>query len=241
MSVNFDLRKIKFSTDPATFQRAIELYQKGKVREVNVSFGEISATVLGTHPYDVFISEKNFKKGDCNCYIGDQGQLCKHMVALAVHAVKEGRPLTESDVQNEQGLKLNDKTNELNAAELTAVKREITEAMKLIKPYIGSSRVWFANQDSLQDGCNMLADIILNLPVNRTTADLLVKLLLRLDRKLMNGVDDSNGIVGGFMTDLVNLLEQFSRQDTACVDAFKQLCGKETCFEWQIPLMRYIE
>ena len=44
----------------------------------------------------------------------------------------------------------------------------------------------------------MLSAIVSDLPVNKQSAEILVNLLSRLDRKLrIGGVDDSNGIVGG--------------------------------------------
>ena len=89
--------------------------------------------------------------------------------------------------------------------------------MKYIKPYRGPSRTWFANQDSLQEGCNRLRAIISDLPVHPKTAALLVNLLNRLEKKVsVSGVDDSNGIVGGLAGELIGLLEEFARIDPAC-------------------------
>jgi len=70
-------------------------------------------------------------------------------------------------------------------------------------------------------------------------ADILVKLLLRLEKKLsVGGVDDSNGIVGGLAGDLVALLEEFAEIDPSCIDAFEVLCGKKYCFGWEDSLVR---
>lgn len=42
MSPTYDLNKIKFATDKATFKRAVGLYESGKVTEMEASFlGEI--------------------------------------------------------------------------------------------------------------------------------------------------------------------------------------------------------
>lgn len=99
-------------------------------------------------------------------------------------------------------------------------------------------KTWFGNQDSLQEGCNRLRAIISDLPVNRQTAELLVKLLLRLEKKLMGGVDDSNGIVGGLMGEIVNILEEYAQIDTQCIKAFKPLCGiGTTSFNWEDSLV----
>ncbi len=81
--------------------------------------------------------------------------------------------------------------------------------------------------------------IISDLPVNLQSTDLLVKLLLRLDKKLCGGVDDSNGIVGGFMGEIVQILEEYAQIDIVCIKAFKSLIGiGTTCFGWEEPLVR---
>ena len=86
----------------------------------------------------------------------------------------------------------------------------------------------------------MLSAIVSDLPVNKQSAEILVKLLLRLDRKLrIGGVDDSNGIVGGFMTQVVEMLEEYTRIVPDCINAFKSLIGIGiTCFQWEEPLIR---
>ncbi len=76
------------------------------------------------------------------------------------------------------------------------------------------------------------------LPVSPQTAAMLVKLLLRLDKKLQTGgVDDSDGTVGGFMEEVVAVLAEYARLDPACRRAFLVLKGKETCFGWEERLL----
>ena len=111
-------------------------------------------------------------------YLGEQGTLCKHAVALALYAVMGDQPLNKEDKSQ----------------------------------------------------------------LSRQTADILVKLLLRLDKKLqVGGVDDSNGIVGGFMSEVVGMLSDFAQMDPTCIDAFEPLCGKQTCFGWEEPLVRIFD
>ncbi len=242
MPPTYDLDKIKFATDEATYQRAVDLYESGKVTEVKEAFGGFSAIVLGTKPYRVSVSGRRYKDAHCTCYLGEQGTLCKHAVALALYAVMGGQPLSKEDKNQRQEVKFRGRKEELNNDELDAVKKSITEAMKYIKPYSGPSRTWFANQDSLREGCARLSAIISGLPANKQTADILVKLLFRLDRKLqIGGVDDSNGIVGGFMSEVVVMLSDFAQMDPTCIDAFESLCGKQTCFGWEEPLVRIFE
>lgn len=241
MPPTYDFNKIKFATDEATFRRAVELYERGKVTEVEEELGDFTAVVRGTQAYRVSVSGRNYKHGHCTCYLGEKGTLCKHMVALAIHAGLDGKPLTSEDKQQRNEVKCSDRREPLSSDEFTAVKASITEAMKYIKPYRGPSSTWFANQDSLQEGCNRLRAIISDLPVHPQTTDLLVKLLNRLEKKLsVGGVDDSNGIVGGLAGELIGLLEEFARIDPACIDTFEALCGNDA-FGWKESLVRMFD
>ena len=117
-------------------------------------------------------------------------------------------------------------------------KKEITEALKYIKPYNGPSRIWFRYQASLQEGCNRLANIVSELPVSPQTAGLLIDLLLRLERKLMSGVDDSDGTVGNYMTDIVEVLGEFTKLVPECDRNFRKLQNLRTSFDWEKPLLK---
>ena len=243
MSPVYDLNKIKFATDEPTFHRVVALYERGKVTEVGEVLGDYTAVVLGTKPYRVSVSGKRYKDAHCTCYLGERGKLCKHVVALALHAVMNGQPLKEEDKNQTSEVKCSGKQEALNKDELVVIKKTITESIRYIKPYYGPSRTWFANQDSLREGCNRLTAIVSDLPINKQTAEILVKLLLRLDKKLsVGGVDDSNGIAGGFMGELVQMLIEYVKSDSDCIEAFYPLVGGEiTCFGWEEPLVRLYE
>lgn len=165
------------------------------------------------------------------------------MVALALYAVMDGKPLSDKDKSFNNQVECSRRRVPLSQDELVVVKKSITESIKYIKPYSGPSRAWFANQDSLREGCNRLSVIVSGLPVNKQTAEILVKLLLWLDKKLcVGGVDDSNGIVGGFMSEVVRMLVEFAQIDPDCINAFKSLVGIGiTCFQWEEPLIRILD
>ncbi len=218
------------------------LYESGKVTEVEQLGEGYTAVILGTEPYRVSVSARNYKHGHCTCYVGQRENLCKHMVALALYAVMGGKSLTDKDKEISYSVECSRRKEALNNEELAGVKKSITESMRYVKPYNGPSSTWFANQDSLREGCNRLSVIVSDLPVNKQTAEILVKLLLRLDRKLcVGGVDDSNGIVGGFMNDVVQVLKEFAQIDPDCIKTFKCLVNRETCFDWKEPLIRILD
>lgn len=79
------------------FRRAVDLHEKGKVTEVEEAFGDFTAVVRGTQAYRVSVAGRNYKHGHCTCYLGQKGTLCKHMVALVLCAVLDGKPLTAEE------------------------------------------------------------------------------------------------------------------------------------------------
>ncbi|MCI0566457.1 hypothetical protein L0Y46_04665 [bacterium] len=241
MPPQYDLKKIKFATDSATFERAIGLYEEGKVSQFKKLSDGFTSVVLGGKPYFVIVSARHFDRGSCDCYLGEQDILCKHMVATAICAVMGGKKLQEEEKQGAGGLVSSGKRGTLNKTEISDIKKEVSGAMRYIKAYGGSSRTWFAYQDSLQEGCNRLSAIVSELPIGLPTAILLVDLLLRLDDRLCHGgVDDSDGTVGSFMEGVVSVLQEYAASDPECAQAFKKLKGIETCFGWEEPLLKLL-
>ncbi|MBI4090990.1 MAG: hypothetical protein HY422_03120 [Candidatus Komeilibacteria bacterium] len=197
-----------------------------------------SAVVLGTKPYRVSVETRRYDYGSCECYLGQQDTLCKHMVATALHAVMNGKPLTDDDKKQHTIVVCSNRIGELSKTELGSVKKSITVAMRYIKPYNGPSRIWFAYQSSLAEGCRCLTKIVSNLPVSGQTAELLITMLLRLDDKLCRGgIDDSDGTVGGFIEEVVIMLAKYAVLDVDCKKVFRKLENKKTCFGWEQPLI----
>jgi len=238
MLPKYDLDKIKFATDGQTFEKAADLYEKGKVTKFKEELNGYFATVLGTKPYKVYVDNRNYDQGDCKCYLGQNDTLCKHMVAVAIYAVMGGKSLTDEDKRLVSQAVCSGRLGELSKSDLAATKKAITAGMRYIKSYNGPSRIWFSYQDSLSEGCNRLSKIVSELPVSQQTANLLVDTLLRLDNRLYRGgVDDSDGTVGGFIEENVQVLKEYTKLDSACAKAFSKLEGKETCFGWEESLL----
>ena len=242
MTPKYDLDKIKFATDGPTFEKAVDLYEKRKVTKFEEGIGGYSAIVLGSKPYRVLVEARRYDYGHCECYLGQNDTLCKHMVAVAIRAVTGGKQLSDEDKRLVSQVSCSGRLGELNKTELTAAKKAITGAMKYIKPYNGPSRIWFSYQSSLSEGCNRLAKIVSELSVSEQTAKLLVDMLLRLDNKLCrSGVDDSDGTIGGFIEEVIGVLKECAKLDPNCVKAFQELKDKETCFGWEEPLLKLIK
>ncbi len=218
------------------------LYENGKVAKFQDTSFTYTATVLGSEPYEVFVSNRHYDQGNCTCYLGQNDTLCKHMVSVALYAVMSGKPMTDEDKKLVHTPYCSGKRGTLSHEQLAEVKKAITTNMRYIKSYIGPSRTWFAYQDSLQEGCNRLSVLVSDFPVSEQTASLLVDMLLRLDRKSsVGGVDDSDGTVGGFIEETVDVLKEFVNLDPSCMKAFEKLKGRETCFGWEEPLLKLVE
>jgi hypothetical protein len=238
---NFNLDKIKFATDPPTFERAVALYEKGKVKHFEAGIGAYSAIVEGSQNYHVSIEARSYGHGFCDCYMGKNAYLCKHMVAVSIYAVLGGKPIPEDEKNIRTIPECSNSLKETSKTELTEIKKSVSAALKYIKAYGGPSRTWFRYQDSLSEGCSRLSSIVSNLPVNAETADVLVNLLLRLDKKLCEGgVDDSDGTVGGFMEEVVEVVKKFVEIDPTCAQAIEILKNRGTCFGWEEPLLKFI-
>jgi len=239
MKPQYDIDKIKFSTDVQTFQRAIGLYESGKITQFQETPRGFEATVLGTQPYHVVVSANRYDHGNCDCYLGQQDILCKHMVAVALRAASGGRLLRQDEKALLNQPVCSGRRGEMGPEEFLTAKRTVTAHLRYIKSYEGPSRVWFAYQNSLQEGCRRLTALVSDLPASEQTAHLLVDLLLRLDKKLcVGGVDDSDGTVSEFIEGVVRVLEGFLVLDPACKRAFHILENIDTCFGWEEPLLK---
>lgn len=242
MSPKYNFEKIRFSTDPESFKKAVKLYEGKKIIDFKEEFDDYSAIVLGTKPYKVFVSGRNQDMGSCECYLGQNNFLCKHMTAVAIYACLKGEKINEEDKKVTDEPISSGNLGELNKEDLTNIKKVISGAVKYIKPYKGPSKIWFAYQSSLSEGCARLSNTVSKLPVSEQTAELLTNLLLRLDKKLCNGgVDDSDGTVGNFISSVVNILIKYSEFDARCINTFKKLCDQSTCFGWEEPLVKIFD
>ena len=244
MKPQYTLKDIKLKVDETTFARAAKLYESGAVGPISQGVKGYAATVKGTELYQVWLSPKDVYLADCNCYVGQNDTLCKHMVALAL-AVLAGNdgPFETEDLQQNNTVEGSGKVGVLSADETAVYRKEISTIItKYIRSYDGPSRTWFTYQNRLDEGCNRLADVVRRLPICTASADLMITMLLRLDTKLSSGgVDDSNGTVGGFIERCVIILETQARQDEGYIAVFrKRLPTSHTCFDWELPLMELV-
>lgn len=234
----FTLFDIQMSVGDDEFKKGKKLFDIGKVNYLKSDYGGFNAIVSGTHDYVVFVSASNFDRGNCNCYVGQKDILCKHMIALAIASVFKYRPEDANviEIPLEQAV-CNSEVRDMTKEELVSIKKEISSALKFIKNYSGSSKTWFAYQNSLLKGKRLLLYALSDLPVCEKSADVCISLIIKLDDKLANsGIDDSDGTVGDLVEQIMELLSMFkdSKPDlkTYVINKFP----KETNFGWEKEL-----
>jgi uncharacterized Zn finger protein len=72
------------------FARGERYYKEARITDLTVDDGGISASVLGTATYRVRLSCRNNRLAyHCSCPVGDDGNFCKHCVALGLAWLKE--------------------------------------------------------------------------------------------------------------------------------------------------------
>lgn len=243
MLPQYDLDKIRFGVDKGTFDRAVKIYESGGITDFLNEGRFFYAKVKGSKNsfYDVEVSDKSYDRGDCDCYLGQNNILCKHMIAVALYPILQGEKIDMNEVVEKEPA-CSGKLGELDKEELAKVKKEISLAMKLIKAYSGPSKTWFAYTNSLCEGSRRLDSIFSKLPASKQTSDLVIKILLRLDKKLcQGGVDDSDGAVGGLIYGTVEILKEFARLDKKCLKSFEIFMKQKTCFGWEKDLVDLLD
>lgn len=105
---------------------------------------------------------------------------------------------------------LNDQTPKYD---MDAVQQLVANGMEKLRPYYGPSRIWSLYQDELDVGLEMIEKAVKNLPANKENATYIWSLVLKLCKKLTHdGVDDSDGTVGYYISALVEQCGRYAKE-----------------------------
>lgn len=223
----FTIQDIKYSVDPAMFERAQKLFESGKVQNISETPHGYTATVQGTAPYRVSLSRKHIDHGYCDCYMGQNDELCKHMLALGLAVLHSSGKANE--VQDE------------SPDNLDAVKQLVAAGLRKIKPYNGPSKIWFSYQRELDVGSGIIREAVKNLPASKENAKYLWSLVLKLSKKLADGgVDDSDGTVGGCISSLVQQCGKYAKEKPALKIVIQKFTEDDTGFGFEDELKEMI-
>jgi hypothetical protein len=214
----FTIDDVKYADGPATFGRAQDLFRSGKVQDITETVRGYRAIVQGTHPYDVGLSYRRVDEGDCSCYLGQNGRLCKHVLSLALAVLHATARITPPPQQPPAGPE--------------EIKPLVNAGMRKLRYYTGPSRTWFSYQRSLAAGAGMIVDAVGLLPPTKENARYLWQLIERIDKKLANGVDDSDGVVGTCVMALIEQLAAYANRQPDLEPIISRFCDKETNFDF---------
>lgn len=236
MFTSFD---ILMSVGDEEFKKGKKMFDGGKVSRIESGFRGFNATVSGTHDYHVSVDANDFERGYCDCYVGRKDILCKHMVALAIAAVSKYRPddvIIDSPV--DQAV-CSGEVRDITKEELSSIKKEITSALAHIKGYTGSSKTWFTYQDSLCKGRRLVLYALSNLPICKASADVCIDVIIKLDKKLLSSIDDSDGTIQELVEEIMELLSMF-KSDVPALEAYIiNKFPKKTNFEWENEIQHH--
>lgn len=82
---------------PRAFARGLSYHAEARVELQPVKQGRVRALVRGTMPYEVELWEDRGEPAwSCSCPVGDDGEFCKHCVAVALELVGDAQPPNRS-------------------------------------------------------------------------------------------------------------------------------------------------
>ena len=117
--------------------------------------------------------------------------------------------------------------------DLATVKHIVNAGMNRLRAYRGPSKIWFSYQRSLATGAGIIAQGVSALPATKENAAYLWSVIVRIDRKLVNGVDDSDGVVGDCAARIMHRLASYAQTTPELLPVIRRYCDKKTnfCFE----------
>ena len=83
-------------------------------------------------------------------------------------------------------------------------------------------------------GGRLIRHTLSKLPICEISAKLCIDFLTKLDKKIYNGVDDSDGVAGDLMTDMVEVLNLFVNIKPNLRDFVIKHLPKKTSFGWEM-------
>ena len=232
--IQFTIPDIQIGVGNHEFDKAFSLYQKGSVNNIKEEYFGYNAIVSGTHDYEVNVSSYSYDRGNCNCYIGQKDELCKHMVALAIALVYKYRPSDIKIIEQpfDQAV-CSFEVRNITKEEIKNAKSEISKAMTFIKSYNGPSSKWFSYQNSLITGSRLILLALSKIPVCEDSVIICINTLKRLDKKVINGIDDSDGTTSRLICQIIEVLNLFVSFDNSLKNFITKKLPKGKSFDWE--------
>ncbi len=222
----FTYEDICYSTDEAMFKRAVELFKRKKVRDVIEHSRGYDGVVEGSDNYRVSVSSKNITTAYCDCYMGQNNEICKHVLALGLSVLYQIGAIDKDAKQ----------LNKTIISDFKSLDLELKRGLRYIKYYDGPSSTWFEYQMKLEVGAGILRNAVEQAPKSVESAKILWKMVMKLSNKLSQGVDDSNGIVWPVCDLAVEKLTSW-KDDEMIRPCLEKFAKDKTGFDFEEPLL----
>ena len=226
--IRFTYEDLVSGVNERIFARARALCKTDKVTDFRLTYrGDLTALVHGTERYSVLVSRTAFDHGSCTCYMGEEGELCKHMIAVALIGLQKEGTLDPSYAP------------EKTFADDDPQKR-VGRGIRKVVSYDGPSRIWWSYQRKLDTAAYLIRQGTDQLEPSLLHAKFIWKAILTLSDKLATGgVDDSNGTIGGAVDHLVSALAHMAHTDPKIM-AYAMTCTEDTGFGFEDDLARLL-
>lgn len=222
----FSIDDVKFSASESIYKRAQDLFSSGKIVDYLAHRTGYSAVVKGGDDYSVTLSATRIDYGNCTCYMGQNDELCKHILALALYALHENGQI-DSNCQPVGRSKL----------DFADAKQHITAGVRKFRAYSGPSKTWFSYQRGLDVGAGMVIEGVQQLEPSLENAKYLWKLTLRVCKKLSHGgIDDSNGTVGNAVYETIYTIAEMATENEQIRDHAQANFTDDTGFGFEDDL-----
>ena len=231
--IKFTFNDIRYGVGSEMLERGRDLVLKKKITIFRENVRDFEAVVFGSHHYNVIVSKASYDHGNCNCYMGQRDELCKHMIAVALVALEKNSLVDQTLTKD---LINNDATEN--------PKILIRRGLGKIKTYNGPSRGWFQYQNDLDVGVNMIRDALSHLEQNDTEIDYLFKLAQKINEKIARGgVDDSNGTVWPIINEILEIIVGYAEKNPCkkLHDKIKKWSGWNSGFDFENILKNYLK
>lgn len=140
------------------YERGESYYKHGYVSSIEIYGDLISATVEGTETYQVqFLSEDGKLVHECSCPLGDDGEFCKHCVAVGLTVIEQTSGRDQDASPNKQNeLTLQDVKNYLLGQEkdflVELVMRQVMlDSALRAKLFLGAANTQMSMEDRLKN------------------------------------------------------------------------------------------
>ena len=127
MKAAFDRDALRRAAGPRSFERGEAYFKAGRVKFLDEYEGAITAQVAGTRPYRVKLRARGRGlASDCTCPYGQEGEFCKHAVAVGLAWLDRSRTVKAATGKSSQaGLTLKD----VRAWLMTQDKNELADLL----------------------------------------------------------------------------------------------------------------